>query len=152
VAKAHLIAVRYSSGELAEQAAAELPALEREHALVVKDAAVALKHDDERIELRQTRELALGEGAVAGGAIGLLLGIPLGIPVAAALLGIAGGGGLSGLDRGISDQRMRETASALRPGEAVLFLLAADVDWSRVQPRLAPYGGETLASDEARAP
>jgi uncharacterized membrane protein len=151
VAHGELIALHYASREDAERAAAEVRTLADEHALELEDAAIAVKHDDGRIELRQTRELAVGEAAVAGGAIGLLLGIPIGLPVAAALLGIAGGGGVAFHHRGISNRHMKDAARDLGPEEAILFVLASNVDWPRVEERLAPYEGELLASDTAGA-
>jgi uncharacterized membrane protein len=151
VAHGELIALHYASRESADRAAAEVRELAGEHALELRDAAVAVKHEDGRIELRQTRELAVGEAAVAGGAIGLLLGIPIGLPVAAALLGIAGGGGVSFHRRGISNRHMKDAAASLEPDEAILFVLASSVDWPRVEERLAPYEGELLASDAGDA-
>jgi uncharacterized membrane protein len=147
VAHGELIALHYTSRERAERAAEEIRQLGDEQLLEIEDAAVAVKHDDGRIELRQTRELAVGEAAVAGGAIGLLLGIPIGLPVAAALLGIAGGGGALFHRRGISNRHMKDAAKELNPEEAILFVLASNVDWPRVEERLAPYEGELLASD-----
>jgi len=152
VTKGKLVAIRYPSAQLAERAAAEVRALAGERALELEDAAVAVKHEGERVELRQLHGLAAGEGLVAGGAIGLLLGVPLGLPVAAALVGMAGGGGVSALDRGISDRRMRDVASSLQTGEAILFLLAAGIDWSRLRERLAPYEGALVASGAVAVP
>ena len=143
----YLIAVGYESEEIAERALATLGDLVREDALELKDAAVVVKHDAERVELRQTRELAVGEKVISGGSIGLLLGLAVGVPVAAALLGLAGGGGLAAFDRGISDKKMRKFGKELQPGHAALFALVADVNWALLHERLAPYGGEVAASE-----
>jgi uncharacterized membrane protein len=121
--------------------------LAREHSLELKDAAVVVKDDADRVMLRQTQELAAGEKVVSGGSIGLLLGLAVGVPIAAALLGLAGGGGLAVFDRGISDKRMRRLGKELPPGHAALFALVAKVDWERLHERLAPYGGEVAASE-----
>jgi len=147
VASAHLIAVGYEHQEIAERALAALRDLAQEHALELKDAALVVKDDTERVELRQTRELAAGEAVVSGGSIGLLLGLAVGVPIAAAALGLAGGGGLAVFDRGISDKRMRKFGEELRPGHAALFALVADVDWALLRERLSPYGGEVAASE-----
>jgi uncharacterized membrane protein len=147
VASTHLIAVGYEREEIAEQALATLRDLAQEDALELKDAALVVKDDAEHVELRQTRELAVGEEIVSGGSIGLLLGLAVGVPIAAALLGLAGGGGLAVFDRGISDKRMRKFGEELGPGHAALFALVVDVDWALVHERLAPYGGEVAASE-----
>jgi uncharacterized membrane protein len=147
VSSSYLIAVGYEREETAEGALASVLSLAQEHALELKDAAIVVKDDADRVELRQTRELATGETVVSGGSIGLLLGLAVGAPVAAALLGLAGGGGLAVFDRGISDKRMRTFGQELAPGHAALFALVADVDWALLHERLSPYGGEVAASE-----
>jgi uncharacterized membrane protein len=141
-----LIAVGYESEEIAERALATLADLAREDALGLKDAALVAKDDAGRVELRQTR-LAAGESVVSGGSIGLLLGLAVGVPVAAALLGLAGGGGLAAFHRGISDKRMRKFGEELPLGHAALFALVEDVKWPILHERLSPYGGEVAASE-----
>jgi uncharacterized membrane protein len=141
-----LIAVGYDREETAEFALATLTDLARERSLELKDAAVVVKDDAGRVELRQTR-LAAGETVVSGGSIGLLLGLAVGVPVAAALLGLAGGGGLAAFHRGISDKRMRKFGEELPAGHAALFALVAKVDWEVLHQRLSPYGGEVAASE-----
>ena len=42
---------------------------------------------------------------------------------------------------------MRAVGRTLEPGGAALFALVADADWPRVRERLAPYGGELVASE-----
>jgi uncharacterized membrane protein len=147
VPSAYLIAVGYEREEIAERALAALRDLAQEHALELKDAAIVVKDDADRVELRQTRELAAGEAVVSGGSIGLLLGLAVGVPIGAALLGLAGGGGLAVFDRGISDKRMRKFGEELGPGHAALFALVADVDWALLHERLSHYGGEVAASE-----
>jgi uncharacterized membrane protein len=147
VASSYLVAVGYEREETAEQALASVRDLAQEHALELKDAAIVVKDDADRVELRQTRELAAGEALVGGGSIGLLLGLAVGAPVAAALIGLGGGGGLALFDRGISDKRMRRIGEKLEPGHAALFALVADVDWALLHERLAVYGGEVAASE-----
>jgi uncharacterized membrane protein len=144
---AYLIAVGYEREESAESALAAVRHLAQEKALELKDAAIVFKDSSGHVELRQTRELAPGESVVSGGSIGLLLGLAVGAPIAAAALGLAGGGGLAAFDRGISNKRMRTFGDALAPGRAGLFALVADVDWTRLREGLSPYGGEIAASE-----
>ena len=98
---------------------------------MIHDAAIVIKHDDGRVELQQSRELAGGEGLVSGGAIGLLLGLALAVPVAGAVVGFAGGLGFAA------------------SGHAVLFALVGEVDWAKLTDGLAPYGGELVATEIA---
>jgi uncharacterized membrane protein len=144
---ATLVAVEYPHEEEAEQALAIVRDLADRKALVVHDAAIVLRHDDGRVELRQSRELAAGEAVVGGGSIGILLGLAVAVPVAGALIGVAAGMGFSALDRGISNDEMRHLGEVLTPGHAVLFALAAKVDWELLAARLAPTGGTLVASE-----
>jgi len=147
VATKDLVAVAYGGPDRAERALDVVRALEEEHALVIHDAAIAVKRDDGSVELRQSRELAVGEGIVSGGAIGLLLGLAVAVPVVGAVVGLAGGAGFAALDKGISNDRMRELGANLAPGHALLFALVSDADWALVRDRLAPLAGEIVTSE-----
>jgi len=147
VARGNLVAVGYHSSELAEAALGAVRGLGDEHALVIHDAAIVVKHDDGRVELQQGRELAAGEGVVGGGAIGLLLGLALAVPVAGALVGLAGGAGFAALDRGISNEEMRKLGATISRGNAVLFVLLEGVDWERLRERLAPFDGDVVSTE-----
>src|SRR3954471_14065490 len=117
MAAASLVAVEYASEPDAERALDIVRALGTAGALAIHDAAVVVRHGDGRIELRQSRELAAGEGAVGGGSIGILLGLAVAIPVAGALVGVAAGIGFAALDKGISKQGMHQIGTTLAPGE-----------------------------------
>jgi uncharacterized membrane protein len=144
---AHLIAVAYESERDATLALEAMRKLADEQGLALKDAAVVLKTADEHVELRQTRQHAVGDSVVGGGTIGLLVGLVLGVPIAGALAGLGGGGAVAAFDRGISDDRMRRFGAELEPGHAALFALVADVaDWLRLYDLIAPYGGEVAVS------
>ena len=147
MARATLVAVEYASERDAERALGIVRDLSDEDALALHDAAVVVKHADGRVELRQSRELAAGEGAVGGGSIGLLLGLAVAIPVAGALVGVAAGMGFAAHDRGISNKEMRHVGGALGPGEALLFALVAKVDWEVLASRLEPVGGALVTSE-----
>jgi uncharacterized membrane protein len=143
---AHLIAVAYGDKATAERALARVQALGREHALRLEDAAVGVRLENGKVALDQTRQLAAGDGIVAGGSLGLLLGLVLGVPIAGAIAGLSGGGGLAAIDRGIRDESMNQLTEKLEPGHAALFALVKNVDWQRLHDALAPLGGELLAA------
>jgi uncharacterized membrane protein len=147
MARATLVAVEYASEPDAERALGILRDLTNEDALDLHDAAVVVKHADGRVELRQSRELAAGEGAVGGGSIGLLLGLAVAVPVAGALVGVAAGMGFAAHDRGISNKEMRHVGAALSPGEALLFALVGKVEWELLASRLEPVGGTLVRSE-----
>src|SRR4051794_7676759 len=143
-AGASLVAVEYEREREAEHALRIVGDLADRKALVVHDAAIVVRHEDGRVELRQSRELATGEAAVGGGSIGILLGLAVAIPVAGALVGLAAGMGFAALDKGISNKEMRQVGGELAPGEALLFALVGNVDWKLLAARLQPVGGSSL--------
>jgi uncharacterized membrane protein len=110
----------------------------------VEDAAVVVRGPDGRLELRQARQTAVGEGVVGGGTIGLVLGLVFGGPIAGAVAGVAGGGAWAARDTGIPDERMRRFGRALAPGRAAVFVLVEDAGAARRA--LAPYEGELAVS------
>ncbi len=147
MATKNLVAVAYHDPGRAEHALEIVRVLGEEHALVIHDAAIAVKRDDGSVELRQSRELAVGEGIVSGGAIGLLLGLVVAVPVVGAVVGLAGGAGYAAFDKGISNDRMRELGATLAPGHALLFALVSEADWALLGERLAPFAGEIVTSE-----
>jgi uncharacterized membrane protein len=142
-----LIAVAYETVDSAESARDELFTLAAGNPDALEDAAVVVKLADGRVELRQSKDLAVGDGFVAGGAVGLLLGLALGGPVAGALVGMAGGGGFGFLDRGVSDDRMRRFGDELEPGHAAVFALVREPDLEELRRCLLRHGGELVVTD-----
>ena len=106
----------------------------------ILDAAVVTRLENGRVELHQTRQVAAGEGVVAGGSIGFVAGMLLGGPVGGALLGMLGGGIWGARDTGAPDARLRELGESLAPGRALLCTLVKADDATAVREALAPYG------------
>lgn len=106
----------------------------------ILDAAVVTRSDGGRVDLRQTHQVAAGEGVVAGGTIGFVAGMLLGGPVGGALLGMLGGGVWGARDTGVPDARLRELGESLGPGRALLCVLVKADDAAAAREQLAPYG------------
>jgi uncharacterized membrane protein len=136
----------YPSKEDAETALDRLESIAREKIVKLKDAAIAVRTED-GIELHQRHQLSAGGGAVAGGTVGLVAGFFVGVPIAAAVAGMAIGGALGFVDRGIDDARMRSLAASLEPGQAALCVLIQDADWPRLRERVEPLGGELIVAE-----
>jgi uncharacterized membrane protein len=152
VAETRLLAVAYGDAATAEGALDALTTLAGEHGLALDDAAVVVRSGEggaSSVEIRQGHGLALGEGVVGGGALGLLAGLAIAIPIAGAALGAVAGIGLAAVDRGIDDDELRRIGRTLDAGGAALLALVGDVDWPRLRACLEPYGGELIASEVA---
>jgi uncharacterized membrane protein len=118
----------------------------------IEDAAVVVRTADGRIELRQTKEVAAGEGIVAGGTAGMVAGLLLGGPIGGALVGMLGGGIYGAIDTGIPNDRMHELGEKLSPGSALLCVLVRPDSADRVRELLAGYGDVVEAEPPAGAP
>jgi uncharacterized membrane protein len=106
----------------------------------IHDVAVVTRSESGRVDLHQTKQIAAGEGVVAGGAVGFVAGMLLGGPVGVALLGMLGGGVWGARDTGVPDPRLRELGESLAPGGALLCTLVEAGDAAAVREQLAPYG------------
>lgn len=146
--QARLVVVSCSSLPEAERALNDLRAL---HA-GVHDAALVTRNDNGRVELRQTHQVAPGEGVVAGGTVGFVAGMLLGGPVGGALLGMVGGGLWGARDTGVPDTRLRELGDSLDPGRALLCALVDPDDAASVCDALAAYGEVADADASGVAP
>ena len=133
---ARLVVVSCSSLRAAEEALDGVRALDA----AVRDSAIVVARDDGRVELRQTHQVAAGEGVIAGGTVGFVAGMLLGGPIGGALLGMLGGGVWASRDTGVSDSRLRELGQALEPGDALLCALVDPQDAAELCAALEAYG------------
>jgi uncharacterized membrane protein len=133
---ARLVVVSCSSLRVAEDAQDEL----RAHEAEIRDAAIVVARENGRVELRQTHQIAAGEGVIAGGTVGFIAGMLLGGPIGGALLGMLGGGVWASRDTGVSDARLRGLGQALQPGDALLCVLIGPEDAAEVCAALGAYG------------
>jgi uncharacterized membrane protein len=133
---ARLVVVSCASLGVAEDALDELRALDA----AVRDSAIVVAREQGRVELRQTHQVAAGEGVIAGGTVGFVAGMLLGGPIGGALLGMLGGGVWAARDTGVSDSRLRELGQSLEPGQALLCALVKPEDTVRVCAALDAYG------------
>jgi uncharacterized membrane protein len=141
-----LVVVFCSSLSAAEDALAGTRELEG-----VRDAAIVTRTERGRVELRQTHQVAAGEGVVAGGTVGFVTGMLLGGPIGGALLGMLGGGGWGSRDTGLPDARLRELGESLTPEGALLCELVQADAAAAVREKLAAYG-EVAEADASGVP
>ena len=117
----------------------------------VRDAAIVTRTERGRVELRQTHQVAAGEGVVAGGTVGFVAGMLLGGPIGGALLGMLGGGALASRDTGLPDARLRELGESLTPEGALLCLLVDADAAAGVSKKVAAYG-DVVDTDASGVP
>jgi uncharacterized membrane protein len=144
--RTRLVVVSCSSLAAAERALAETRGLDG-----VRDTAIVTRTDRGHVELRQTHQVAAGEGVVTGGTVGFVAGMLLGGPIGGALVGMLGGGIWGARDTGLPDARLRELGESLKPAGALLCLLVGAADAAVVRERLVAYG-EVADADASTVP
>ncbi len=141
---ADLVIIAYDTEATAEAARKKLFELQKEYLIELGDAVVAVRQADGNVKLNQVVNLT-AVGAASGGMWGALIGLLFLNPLLGAAVG-AGAGALSGRfkDIGISDQFMKDAATALTPGQAALCVLVRKVTADKVLPTMAEFGGKVL--------
>jgi uncharacterized membrane protein len=136
-----LVVIGFPTEAKAEEVRQKLLAMQKEYLLEMSDAVIAVKDAKGRIKLNQMLNTT-AVGAVSGTFWGTLIGLIFLMPLAGAALGAASGAlGGALTDVGINDKWMKETAAAIQPGTAALFVLVRRVTADKVLERLSGEGG-----------
>ena len=141
-----LIFIAFDSEKKAEEVRDKVLDMQKEYLIELGDAVVAVKDENGRIKLNQLiNPVSAGAwtGALWGGLIGLIFLNPLlgmGIGAASGALG----GKLT--DVGINDNFMKESAAALKPGTAGLFLLVRKMTTDKVLNDRRGVGGTVVST------
>jgi uncharacterized membrane protein len=144
---ADLVMIAYESEATAEAARVKLLELQKEYLIELGDAVVAVRQADGTVKLNQLINMTAA-GAASGGMWGALIGLMFLNPLLGAAIGAASGA-ISGryTDIGIDDQFMKDTAGALRPGQAALCVIVRKVTVDKVLPVMAKFGGTVLRTN-----
>jgi len=139
-----LVVIAFSDEEKAEDVRKKILGLTAQYLIEIEDAVVAVKQENGHIKLNQlVNPMAMSavSGTMWGAIIGLIFANPL---LGAALGGAAGAVGGALTDLGINDDFMRQTAEAVGPGQAALFLLIRKMTTDKVLDDLRGVGGTVL--------
>src|SRR6478609_7286360 len=139
-----LVFIAFPSEAKAEEVRQRVLALQKEYLIELADAVVVVKDDKGTIKLNQLMNTTAA-GAASGAFWGTLVGFLFMMPLVGTAIGAASGA-LGGklTDVGINDQFMKDTASALQPGSAGLFLLIKSMTADKVLKELQGIGGVVM--------
>jgi uncharacterized membrane protein len=139
-----LVVIAFPTEEKAEEVRQKLLAMQKEYLIELDDAVVAVKDAQGSIKLNQMINMTT-TGAVSGTFWGTLVGLIFLMPLVGAAVGAASGAlGGALTDLGINDKWMKETAAAIAPGTAALFVLVRKVTADKVLERLKGEGGTVM--------
>lgn len=95
--------------------------------VALKEAAVVVRGDDGKLQIKESHHVALGAvvGAIVGAVVGLIVGPVAPVAVAPAAAGGAAIGALANRlrDTGFPDERLKRIGEALTPGTSVLVAI-----------------------------
>ena len=140
----NLVVMAFKNEDGAKQTLKEVENLQKQNLIEVQDAAVAVRHQNGKVKVKQATNLA-GAGALGGAFWGMLFGLLFFVP----FLGMAVGAATGALfgkaaDYGINDDFIREVSESVQPGNSALFLLVGHAQLDKVIEQLKPYGGKVL--------
>src|SRR5580704_10126921 len=139
-----LVVIAFPTEAKAEEVRQKLLAMRKEYLIELGDAVIAVKDADGRIKLNQMLNTT-AVGAVSGTFWGALIGLIFLMPLAGAALGAASGAiGGALTDVGLDDKWMKETAAAIQPNTAALFVLVRKVTADKVLEGLKGEGGTVM--------
>ena len=140
----NLVVIAFPTEAKAEEVRQKLLAMQKEYLIELDDAVVAAKDALGRVKLNQLINTTTA-GAVSGTFWGTLIGLIFLMPLVGAAMGAASGAlGGALTDLGINDKWMKETAAAIQPGTAALFVLVRKVTADKVLERLKGEGGTVM--------
>jgi uncharacterized membrane protein len=139
-----LVFIAFPSEQKAEEVRDKVLAMQKEYLIELSDAVVAVKDENGRVKLNQLINTT-ATGAISGAFWGTLIGLIFLNPLLGMGIGAASGAiGGKLTDVGINDEFMKETAGALQPGTAGLFLLIRKMTTDKVLADLKGVGGTVM--------
>src|SRR6201996_5978736 len=136
--------IAFPTEAAAEEVRKKLLDMQQEYLIELGDAVIAVKQPNGGVKLNQLFH-PTAAGAATGAFWGTLIGLIFLMPLAGAALGAAGGAlGGALTDVGINDKWMKDTAAAIQPGTAALFVLVRKVTADKVLEGLRGEGGTIM--------
>ena len=150
----NLIVLTFDDTEQAGQALEALKKAQSGGHVKIDDAAVIVKDESGKVEVKNQMDTGVKWGAVGGGVLGLLLA-GLFFPLAGLAVG-AIGGALVGkaLDLGVDKKFVQDVTETLKPGSSALFVIGSSDHRDVVLGALRPFQGtvyQTTLDSEAVA-
>jgi uncharacterized membrane protein len=145
-----LIVLTFDDAEQAGEVLKALKGLQHEGEVKIDDAAVIVKHESGKVEVKKRLDTGVRRGAIGGGLLGLLLA-GLFFPVAGVLIGVVGGALIGKkLNYGVEDKFVRSVTESLEPGMSALFVMGSG-NPTALRAALTPFKGtvyQTTLSEE----
>jgi len=127
-----LVIATFADEATAKAAYDEIREAEKEEYILLVDAAVVNRDQENNLHIQEERDMKTGPGALLGAGIGTILGFiggPLGLLIGGAAGAAVGAAAARGSDAGMSDESFKKYAEALKPGTSMVIVAVAHF-WS----------------------
>ncbi|MFN2196212.1 MAG: DUF1269 domain-containing protein [Anaerolineales bacterium] len=138
----NIIVIIFDDTEQAGEARASLRELEKGGYLKLDDAAVLVKDESGKIQVKNEVDRSVKVGALGGGLLGLLIAGVF-FPLAGIVLGAAAGALIGkSFDPGVEKNFVKEVKDALTPGSSALFVLVSSSNPDMAIAAMRKYEGK----------
>jgi uncharacterized membrane protein len=138
---ANLIVVMFDNPDEAQKVRQALRDLEHQRKLSLEDAAVVVKDENGKVQVKDQVDAGVKTGVVAGGVLGLLLALIF-TPLVGVLVGAGAGVILGKLgDINLDKKFVQDVTETLKPGTSAIFLMVHKADPEAVLTALRPFKG-----------
>jgi len=109
--------------------------------LKIDDAAVIVKQESGKVEIKNQMDTGVKWGAVGGGMLGLILASVF-FPLAGLAIGALSGALIGkSLDMGVDKKFVKDVTETLKPGSSALFVIGSSDNQAVVVGALRPFQG-----------
>ena len=138
------VIVTFEDMDKADQMLKIMKDLEFEKRLVLDDAAIIVKDENDEVKVKDIGEFTAKRGAVSGGVAGLVIGSILGGPIGGVLLGAAAGA-IAGkkLDLGIDNDKIQAVGDSMDQASSA-FLAKIEAGDMEILAMVLKQSGGTL--------
>jgi uncharacterized membrane protein len=136
----NLIVLTFDDTEQAGQVFEAIKQAQGSGHVKLEDAAVIVKDESGKVEVKNQLDKSIAVGAVGGGILGLMIASVF-FPLAGLAIGAIGGGLIGkSLNKGVDQQFVKDVTETLKPGSSALFVIGSG-DPAVVSAILRPFQG-----------
>jgi uncharacterized membrane protein len=141
-----VVAITFDDPEQAGQMREALHGLEKQGLLSLDDAAVIVRDEHGKFHVKGQMDRGVKTGAVAGGAIGLLLA-SIFFPIGGIVLGALAGAGIGASAKiGIDKKFVKDLQEAMPNNSSAIIVYARQANPAAVRAAIEPFHGKVFQS------
>jgi uncharacterized membrane protein len=143
-----LIIAAFQDENGADAALKQIQQAKKDGWIRIDNAAVIRRDANDKLHIKDVRDMGGGKGAVIGGVIGAVVGVifPPAVLASAGIGAVAGGLIAKFSDGGLPDSRLREIGEALKPGTSAIVAIIEHTWVAEAEAQLAAEGAQVFVN------